>query len=271
MYNPPNPLSNNMLRFLESEAESDVAFSVDDEVIKAHSQILHANAPILADMCKERSNDAPIVINGVSTDVFNMLLRFIYSGELPDLNDMLSYGNDIIKATDRFSIVELKMAVETALVRNCVVDMTNVASYLVFADAMTCPLLKEYAEQVFLLYAQEVLESESSKELQESPKLMSELLFLSSTASNPYNNASKQNQQPRLLASGLADTNCSVTQLREALDELGLDVDGSKEILIERLKGDTMMTEEDETSDVASDDFEVDTSNDEFSFDGESM
>jgi hypothetical protein len=113
------------------------------------------------------------------------------------------------------------------MVQNCVVDKTNAADYILFADARSCPLLKEYAISFFMLYTPNILRSEHSKNLRESAQLMEELLYLSTSgALNPHvsSAATKSNK-----------TELSVTELREELAELGLNVDGSKEVLFSRL------------------------------------
>ena len=86
--------------------------------------------------------------------------------------------------------------------------------YILFADAQSCPLLKEYAISYFLLHKSVVLKSEHSKELRESGELLAEIMLL------------MDNQ----------DDEMTVTELRKELDKRELDVDGSKAALDERLK-----------------------------------
>ena len=52
-------------------------------------------------------------------------------------------GKDAIEAANRYGVVNLKLAVETALVELLVIIIQNVMDYLLFADAKICPLLKE--------------------------------------------------------------------------------------------------------------------------------
>ena len=86
---------------------------------------------------------------------------------------------------------------------------------ILFADAQSCPLLKEYAISYLTLNAQEVLQSESSKELRESSDLLSEIIVLTT------NNSEEA---------------MSVTELRKELGKRGLDVDGSKKALVLRFQ-----------------------------------
>lgn len=89
-----------------------------------------------------------------------------------------------------------------------------------FADAKTCPLLKEYAMSYFVASGRDVLKTESYKNLRESPRLMEEIMLASMDVDERYQGT---------------DGMLSVDELRAKLSSLGMDVDGSKEILLNRL------------------------------------
>jgi len=109
------------------------------------------------------------------------------------------------------------MTVEHALVRERILTMENVSDYILFADAQSCPLLKEYAITYFLLNAREVLKSEHSQCLRESGELLSEIMMIMTD-----NNTDGET--------------LSVNELRLELGKRKLDVDGSKEALLSRLE-----------------------------------
>jgi hypothetical protein len=88
---------------------------------------------------------------------------------------MLKWGKDLISFADKYELVELKDTEEDALVRNCVVDKTNVSDYILFSTSKNCPKLKEYALSIYMLTAHDVLKSEESKQLRESTELLIEL------------------------------------------------------------------------------------------------
>ena len=126
--------------------------------------ILDNSASLLADYCKQ---DA---IKDMDPNVFQMILKHVYSEYLPDDNEVLAngkelitVGKDLIDAANRFELTELKDAVEQILVRERILDRRNAADYLVFADAQSCTLLKQYAFSVFLLFAKDILKSDDSK------------------------------------------------------------------------------------------------------------
>lgn len=171
---PPNPLANKILALCESATDSDVSFSVQNEVIKAHSLILKLNAPVLAEFFQ---NNTTLIINDAPADVFKVALSYVYGNcELDDAT-MVKFGKDLITVADKYELLQLKEIVEHALVRNCVIRKTNVSDYILFAAAKNCPMLKEYAVSFFVLNAQDVLKSESSLQLRESVDILTELMI----------------------------------------------------------------------------------------------
>ena len=104
-----------------------------------------------------------------------MILEYVYSGYRPERSDILKYGKDFIDAANRFELVELILAIERILVRERIINKANVCDYIVFADAKSCPLLKEYAIKYFMLHAKELFKSKNSDSLRESGELLSEI------------------------------------------------------------------------------------------------
>jgi hypothetical protein len=47
----------------------------------------------------------------------------------------------------------MQMFVENKLVQVCIMDRKNVSDSILFAEAQSCALLKEYAKSFFLLHA----------------------------------------------------------------------------------------------------------------------
>ncbi|KAL7550144.1 hypothetical protein ACHAWF_013415 [Thalassiosira exigua] len=132
---------------------------------------------------------------------------------------------DFIDAADQFGVVNVKLAMEFSLVQRIYFDLGNVTDWLLFADSNTCPLLKEHAVSYIMANAADYMESSNSKKLKESPKLMEELMFeiISNSA----------NRDSRMDSTG---NNCTVNDLRKMLHKEGLDLNGSKEMLVARLE-----------------------------------
>lgn len=195
---------------------ADVSFEVEGEIFPAHSMIIHNNAPIIGKYCDEHQKDGVVVIKDVPSGAFKVILEYVYSGCHPDDKDVLEeMGKEIIDAANRYELVNLKLAVETALVCQRVLDKENVADYIIFADARSCALLKEYAVSFFLLHAREILKSEHSKRLRESGEVLSEIMML---VTDPDE-----------------EDSLTVNELRKELGKRKLDVDGSKKTLFLRL------------------------------------
>eukprot|EP00956_Cyclotella_meneghiniana_P039570 scaffold174429_cov36-Cyclotella_meneghiniana.AAC.2 len=81
-------LADKMRHLLESGKMSDASFKVGDETFKVHSLIIRNNAPILASHLhppKSRKKSS-IVIEGISPEVFKLVLQFVYIGINPSLS-----------------------------------------------------------------------------------------------------------------------------------------------------------------------------------------
>ena len=233
-YQPSNPLTKNMLALLDSGDDADVSFRVEDTVIPAHKFILKVNANDLYECVATGKGKAPVPIKDTSLEVFRIVLRYVYGADLPDESVLKEIGRDIIEAANLYGVIDLKVAVETELVDLLVINMKNVVDWLLFADTKMCPLLKEYAISFFVTRAADILNLESSKRLKEAPDLFEELMV----------EVARDRDRCREKARGRRGRSIfhqrgevSVGELRRKLDEKGLDVDGSKEILVSRLEG----------------------------------
>ena len=128
-----------MLKLLVDKKNTDVKITVGGEIFCLHSLILENNAPLLAAYCKQKKGTN----NDINSDVFLMILEYVYSGFRPYDNDITAFGKELIDAANRFELVELKLAIEKVLVCERIINKANVADYILFADAQSCPLLKE--------------------------------------------------------------------------------------------------------------------------------
>jgi len=244
---PNNPFKGNMLKLLDCEEDKDVFFNVGGEIIGAHKLILKANSSVLATLCTGGSSrESPIHIKDTKPKVFRCILLYIYGGNcynvLTGNNFVLKHGNgkEIIDACNRYDVVGLKLKTEAVLVHNCggeeKINVENVAEWVQFADAKTCPLLKEFALSYFVARYGEVLKTQAYANLKQCPRLMEEVM----TA--VYNTTLYKDKRY-----GKPSKSLSVCELREELGRLGLNVDGSKEMLVARL--DSAKVKEDDEDD----------------------
>jgi len=225
---PENPFVQNMLKLLESEDDVDVSFVVGNEQLGckrfgAHRLILRSNAPILSNFCGDSENTADIFIKDTKPHVFGYILRFVYRGSPPTDANMIKAGREIIDACDLYGVVGLKMAAGGALVRGCIIDIENAADLFQYADAKTCPLLKEYTLSYIAARMRDVIKTESYRNMKQCPRLMEEIMLAVQSTSNLDGRF------------GGTTSMLSVDKLRENLKKLGLDMDGSREVLTHRL------------------------------------
>ena len=208
-YHPESNLSKKMIKLLTSGDRADASFKVGDRIFPVHTNILHNNAPILADHLNQ-DQTTNVIIEGVSASVFWMVLVYVYSEQYPSNKNVIKFGKKLIDAANRYELVDLKIIVEHILVQERILTTRNVCDYLLFADAQSCPLLKEYAISFLRLNAREAMQSEHSQFLRESNQLLAEVVE--------------------------AEDTLTVNDLRKELGKRKLDVDGSKEVLMSRLR-----------------------------------
>jgi len=221
---PKNPFNDNMLKLLDSEEDKDVFFNVDGEIMSAHKLIIKTNSSVLANYCAgESSRESPIHMKDTRPEVFRFVLNFLYGGNAPGDALMIKYGREIIDICDRLDVVGLKIAAETVLVKKYPMNVNNVADWIQFAHSKTCPLLKEYALSFFMTCYRDVPKADSYNKMKQCPALMEEVMM----ATLPSLDKDKR--------FGKMSDNKSVNELRCELSRLRLDVDGSKEMLVDRL------------------------------------
>ena len=172
--------------------------------------------------------DTPIPIVDVQVDVFRMLLRYVYGGDIPTKNIIKDQAKAIINAANRFECTGLKLTAEAELATTGITT-ENAAELILFADATNCAMLKENSMDFFVNNTQEVMASEGFAQVKESPSVMAELMDVALGGSK---------KRP---ASSIVDDERDYKRMRVAtlwqkLDGKGLAVDGAKDILISRLE-----------------------------------
>jgi hypothetical protein len=146
-------------------------------------------------------------------------------------DEMKSHAQEIIDMADRFGVSGLKLEAEAFLVRTTAISMENVMDHLHFADMKNCALLKEAAMDFILDNKVEVLEKVS---LNDAPGgLLADVLAAVARGENIRNGIAVASAN----ASGVDQyITMRVSELRSKADAKGLDVDGSREMLIAALK-----------------------------------
>ncbi len=207
-----------------SSETADVIFSVRNNEYKAHKSILGLRCKKLFEIAKEYGPHQSIPIHSTSADVFKSILDFAYTMKLPNVKNK-DIATQLLVAADIYDAVELKLYVESIIVYNFLTPQTA-AELLLFADSHSCALLKEEATTLFVTDAAAVKNSKAWPQIKESPKLVVELLDTTMPASKEY-------KDDDLTA---AFDQMNIIAIREELELFNLELDGSREIIVERLK-----------------------------------
>ena len=242
---PPNPLVKMMEAMFNDEATADVCFEVstagekidvDDDRAKraktttpfyAHRLILRQCAPMLAAICGSNENGGVVTasVNDIKPDIFEHLLSYVYGITIPE-EELKSHAKDIIDAADKYSIVNLKLEAEAAYVQSTDISFDNAMDILLYADSRNCALLKE-AVMDFL--ADNHLEAAANISFTDCPgHVMKDLLVAVGR------NSKKEGNKTKWIAPCVSD-------LRRKLHEMGEEVDGSREAMIETIKNHSLL------------------------------
>ena len=242
---PMNPLLNLIQGLFLNEKTADIVFEVGGgnsknnamkmakiEPIRfpAHRLIVSNCSSIFADLCVSEEGDDRtniIEINDVVPDVFRLLLFYIYGGKVSN-DDMKSHAKEIIDSADKYGVVNLKLEAEAHFVKGTTFTIENVMELLLYAESKNCALLKEAAIDFIVDNKSEVIDKISFDDMVPGTLVRDVLVATSrgevTTTSNgvAVNNDSQYNIM-------------RINELRKMAQEKGLNVDGSREMLIAAL------------------------------------
>jgi len=210
------------------DSHADAIFVVEETNFSAHKIVLYTHAKILYDLSAEYTKNEPIPIPGVSKQAFEKVLEFIYTVKTPKL-ECQSAATKLLVAADKCGCVDLKLFVESVITDDFLA-VENSVEMLVFGDAHSCPLLKEASMNLISDNLDNVMGSGDWPMIKESSSLLAELLQLTGRKYAPKINDSSSN-----IINNFVDE-MDVSTLREHLQELDLELDGSRELLVRRLK-----------------------------------
>ena len=207
-------------KMVHSAKFSDALVVVSETEFHLHRFLLDIRAPALCELCA--NPDDAVKLDDVNLDSFRSLVEFIYSNEPPTL-DSIEEAMEVLSLADRFGCQDLKLFAESTITEKYL-KPSNAAELVLIGHSHSCALLKESAITVCSKRAKTVVGTKGWKLLTESPELMTELYLASNT-------------EP-LLTHGQDPDRMPVADLRDQLLKRKLDVDGSRETLIKRLRRD---------------------------------
>jgi len=215
---------------LFDEESADICFDVsspsDDTKqsvkIYAHQCILKARAPALARLCAGYNVSNSMPIDDVEPDIFRELMRFVYGLNMDD-TDWEKDAKAILEAANKYDVANLKVTAEAWYVTYFEFTADNVTDQFLYADAMSCPLLKESTVNFMVDNGIDVFSSDSFNAVLDARGLTRELFLMMAKELDSSSN------------SGGVDS-MSIDSLRIQLDaENSLSIDGDREILVRRL------------------------------------
>jgi hypothetical protein len=242
---PENPVAKMIQGLFLDEKSSDIVFEVaegkgkknsakkvtktDPVMFPTHRVIVAKCSSVFADLCESHNDDTtPIQINDVTPDIFRCLLNYIYGGKVSD-DDMKSHAEEIIEAADKYGVINLKLEAEARLVEGTTFTIENVKELLIYAESKNCALLKEAAMDYVVTNKADVIKKLSFNDAPGT--LLNDMLTAVVRSEMEYGAPAGGNNDENDISS------MRVSELRRKAHEKGLNVDGSREMLIAALQG----------------------------------
>ncbi|CAL4916701.1 unnamed protein product [Urochloa decumbens] len=144
---PPSDMHRHFGHLLSSKEDTDVKFQVGKKTFSAHRLVLSTRSPVfkaqLYGPMKERNTLKAIQINDMEADVFDALLSFMYTDNLPEMKeqDESAMAQHLLVAADRYNLERLKLICEDKLCKH--IDTDSAATILALAEQHNCHGLKD--------------------------------------------------------------------------------------------------------------------------------
>ncbi|KAL3761780.1 hypothetical protein ACHAWU_001296 [Discostella pseudostelligera] len=173
------------------------------------------------------SDKSPSLIElpDISPKTFMALLLYIYGYKLPDLGNDISQIRRVLEAADKYGVTNLKLEAEVCYASSLSLTLENVLEHLSFAEAKNCAYLKEKAVDFIIRNTTEIIKRKTITTTSEGPS-MSDILAAVARSQD------EKKAEKELCA-------MSINELRHRAHEKGLDVDGSREMLVSTLESST--------------------------------
>uniref|UniRef100_A0A6T5STR7 BTB domain-containing protein n=1 Tax=Skeletonema marinoi TaxID=267567 RepID=A0A6T5STR7_9STRA len=209
----------------------------------AHRSILSGCAPMLAALFDAEDTGRMISaqIGDVKPDIFQYMLGYVYGGSVPK-EELMTHAKDIINAADKYSIVNLKLEAEAVYLNSTIFTVDNAMDNLLYADAKNCALLKETVLDFLAENSTEAINNISFADFPGSVVKDLMIAFDRSKKRIIQDHCSDSEGEDNDDDDGEDYSLMRVSELRRKLDGKGLDVDGSREAMIEALKNSTVLS-----------------------------
>lgn len=217
---PKPSLVVDMTKLLKSSS-GDVAFHLENDVVlNAHRCLLEVRAPALfclTDQDAEREKGVPIVVplTGVDARIFANVLEFIYTDVEP--SDLDKCAEEYLRVANVSGVVRLKQLAEIRLANK--LNGRNAVDTFLLADALDCAQLCDVAAEMIANSLSLVVSTPGWATLSQSPRLLLKIL-----------------EAPRIAGTTTSPRKRRrVEELRIMCEGIGLETDGSREVLERRI------------------------------------
>lgn len=164
VYKPTTNNSQNLYgyeRLFKDEKFTDATIIVGDHEINVHKCVLSDKSTYFSnefenDMKEKR--ESKVVIKDVSFEVTMEVLRFIYTGKVDNMENL---KEDILIASDKYLIDELKTLCEVAMVHDFKIE--NILDMLKLSEIYNAITLREKALEFYKIHKLEITKSENFK------------------------------------------------------------------------------------------------------------
>ena len=151
------PVIGQFANLLESQIMADVKFIVKDKEMAAHAAILASASPVMAAMFEpgkfKEGQSRTVEVTDIEPNVFQQLLRFVYTGNAPLMKED-SVAEQLLIAANKYQMDKMKAECEDTLIDKITLD--NAVRFLVTAHLYLAPNLKEASMKCLMKHRIEV-------------------------------------------------------------------------------------------------------------------
>ena len=134
---------------------SDVQFILDKDVFFAHKFALATRSEVFAAMFAhemKENTENKVKIENVDGKVFKEMLRYVYTGEVNDIEIMI---NDLLSLADKYMLEGLKRTCENKLINN--ISSENIYDHITVASRYSLPKLQRKAIKYVVSNSDDIL------------------------------------------------------------------------------------------------------------------
>jgi len=167
---------------LNSRDYSDITVTCENKEFKCHKIILTSRCQVFKTMLESNMKEketGSIEIKDMKLDIFEDLLKYIYSGEAPNIDE---HAGELFAAADLYQLEHLKELCEVKLCAG--IDITNCINLLVLGELHNASTLKAFALNFVSKNIQNIESSEWRMSLIAYPTLFADVVEMMFSKNN---------------------------------------------------------------------------------------